>query len=162
MKASLAVIIVAGCLGVTAITLTPQSFAAGIPGQDAPIYDESANATQQISDAVAVAAQEHKHVLLQFGANWCIWCHRLHDTCATDPQVAAMLKQHYVVVLVDVNKGHNQDLVDKYGNPTRLGLPVLVVLDETGKQLTTEDSGKLEEGDHHSPAKILAFLQADS
>jgi thiol:disulfide interchange protein len=161
MKSNLTVIVAAVCLGVTAVVQPPQSFAAE-PGQDAPIYDESANATQQIGDAVAVASKEHKHVLLQFGANWCIWCHRLHNTFKSDPGVSAMLKEHYVVVLVDVNKGHNQNLVDEYGNPTRLGLPVLVVLDENGKQLTTEDSGKLEEGDHHSTAKILAFLQAES
>jgi hypothetical protein len=40
----------------------------------------------------------------------------------------------------------------------RFGLPVLVVLDAAGKALTTQDTGKLEEGDHHDPAKVLAFL----
>jgi len=35
---------------------------------------------------------------------------------------------------------------------------VLVVLDSDGKQLTTKDSGELEEGEGHSPAKITAFL----
>ena len=160
MKSNLPVIIIALCLGGAPFALAPRGFAAGA-GQDVPIYNESANATQQIDSAIAVATKEHKHVLLQFGANWCIWCHRLHHTFETDPPVAAMLKQHYVVVLVDVNKGHNQDLVSRYGDPTRLGLPVLVVLDENGKQLTTEDSSKLEEGDHHSPAKILAFLQSE-
>ena len=48
---------------------------------------------------------------------------------------------------------------EKYGNPIEHGIPVLVVLDSDGKQLTTKDSGELEEGEGHSPAKILAFLR---
>ena len=44
------------------------------------------------------------------------------------------------------------------GKPTQHGLPVIVVLDADGKTLVTQDTGKLEEGDHHDPAKVLAFL----
>ena len=35
---------------------------------------------------------------------------------------------------------------------------MIVVLDGTGRKLTTQDTGELEEGARHSPAKILAFL----
>jgi thiol:disulfide interchange protein len=122
------------------------------------IYDETCDATKQIADALRLAQKENKRVLLQFGANWCGWCHKLHKLCETDPAIAAKLKAAYVVVLVDVNKNHNRDTNDKYGNPMRLGLPALVVLDAQGKALTTQDSGKLEEGDHHDPKKVLAFL----
>ena len=123
-----------------------------------PIYDESADGTKQIADALALAGKDGKRVLLQFGANWCPWCHKLHSLFKTDKDIAARLKSDYVVVLIDVNKGRNGDVDAKYGHPTRLGLPVLVVLDADGKQLTTKDSGELEEGNHHSPVKVLAFL----
>ena len=123
-----------------------------------PIYDETADGTKQIAEALAKAKNENKRVLLQFGANWCGWCHKLHKLCETDAQIAARLKKSYVVVLIDVNKGHNAQTDQRYGNPTRFGLPVLVVLDTDGKALITQDTGELEEGDHHSPAKVLAFL----
>jgi thiol:disulfide interchange protein len=122
------------------------------------IYDESADGSQQIAEALALAGKDGKRVLLQFGANWCGWCHKLHSLCETDTDIAARLKSDYVVVLIDVNKGHNGEVDAKYGHPTRFGLPVLVVLDAEGKQLTTKDSGELEEGNHHNPAKVLAFL----
>ncbi|MCX6921648.1 MAG: thioredoxin family protein [Verrucomicrobia bacterium] len=122
------------------------------------IYDEKADGAKQISEALAVAKKENQRVLLQFGANWCGWCHKLHKLFESDAQIAAKLKQSYVVVLVDVNKGHNEDINKRYGNPTRLGLPAIVILDADGKLLTTQDSGKLEEGDHHDPKKVLAFL----
>jgi len=63
-----------------------------------------------------------------------------------------------VVVRIDVDQGHNADVNERYGKPTRFGLPALVVLDSGGKALVTQDTEQLEEGDRHSPAKVLAFL----
>ena len=67
--------------------------------------------------------------------------------------------------MIDVNKRHgparNAAVNDQYGNPVRLGLPVLVVLDADGRPLATQDTGALEKGDGtvaHDPAKVLAFL----
>jgi thioredoxin-related protein len=128
------------------------------------IYDPYIDGKILVVDALKRASADHKHVLLIFGANWCIWCHRLHDTLASDATLAQLVHQDYEVVMIDVNKRHgtarNADVDGQYGNPTKLGLPVLVVLDEKGKQLTTQDSGELENGkDGHDPAKIAAFLR---
>src|SRR3954469_22283947 len=71
------------------------------------IYDESADGSQQIADAVAIAKKENKRVLVQFGANWCGWCHLLHKLFETDKIIAATLKANYVIVRVDANEGHN-------------------------------------------------------
>jgi len=122
------------------------------------IYDESSNGVKQIADALDIARKEHKHILLQFGANYCVPCHKLHELFQTNTNIAEELKKHYVIVMIDTNKGHNKDIDAKYGHPTRFGLPAIVVLDTDGKQLTTQDTGKLEEGDHHSPEKVMAFL----
>jgi len=125
-------------------------------------YDIHADGTAQIADALGKASREHKHVILDFGANWCIWCKRLHATFEKDPAVAKALEKDFVVVMVDINTRHgearNAAVNTKYGDPIEHGIPVLVVLDSNGKQLITKDSGDLEEGDGHSPAKILAFL----
>jgi thiol:disulfide interchange protein len=131
---------------------------AGAKPARAAIYDESADGGKQVEEGLVRAKKDNKRVLLMFGANWCGWCHRLHKLFESDSQIAAKLKQDFVVVMIDVNKNHNADLNQRYGNPTRFGLPVLVVLDAEGKALTTQDTGKLEEGDHHDPAKVLAFL----
>jgi hypothetical protein len=77
----------------------------------------------------------------------------------TDPEISKLLKENYVLVLVDVDKGHNQDVVTKYQNPTRFGLPVLVVTDKDGKMLTTKDTSELEQGNAHDPLKVKAFLE---
>jgi thiol:disulfide interchange protein len=53
--------------------------AADTPTTRANIYDETADGSKQISDALNIAKREDKRVLLQFGANWCGWCHLLHE-----------------------------------------------------------------------------------
>src|SRR5258708_1402284 len=151
------VLILAGLMG--GALVSPRA----VPPADAPksslpdIYDETADANKQIADAVAQAKKENKRVLLQFGANWCGWCHKLHKLFDTDKAVGDKLKAGYVVALIDVNKGHNKDLITKY-EAQKMGLPFIVILGSDGQHLTTKNSGELEEGDHHSPQKVIAFL----
>ena len=122
------------------------------------IYDESADGSKQIDEAVAKAKTGNKRVFLQFGANWCGWCHKLHKLFASDTAINEKLKVDYVVAMIDVNKRHNADLVTKYKGE-HLGLPFIVILDANGKQLTTKNTGELEDGDHHSPEKVMSFLK---
>ena len=68
--------------------------------------------------------------------------------------------------MIDVGKRDKyQDLNEQYGNPYQHGFPVLVVLNDQGHQLTTQETGSLEkpvqEGVEkgHDPEKVLVFLQ---
>ena len=93
------------------------------------------------------------------------WCHRLSATLHENKPVAQELADNFILVLVDVNhrngKSRNDAVNEKYGNPVQFGLPVLLVLDENGRLLTTQETGALEDGGKaHDPAKVLAFLQA--
>ena len=133
------------------------------PKMGPDIYDPHADGSAQIAAALTQAKAEHKHVLLKLGANWCIWCRRLHATLADNPEVRAALGKDYVLVQVDVNQRNgtkrNAAVNEKYGNPIQHGLPVLVVLDADGKQLATQETGALEDGKSgHDPAKLTAFL----
>ncbi len=136
--------------------------AAEYPKMGEDIYDPHADAAQDVTRALAQAAVENKHVLLDFGANWCIWCHRLHTLFTSDAAIAQQLADNYVVVMIDANSRHgkarNVETDQKYGHPIANGLPVLVVLDASGEILTTQETGALEEGPAHDPAKVTAFL----
>ena len=130
------------------------------------LYDREADGNVQIEEAFKIAKAENKRVLLKFGANWCGWCHRLSKCFKTEPEIAAAWKKEgSVLVLIDVDAisdeddtQHNADVVERYGKPTKHGLPVLVVLDADGQQLHTQDTALLK-GDRHDPAKVLAFLE---
>ena len=126
------------------------------------IYDPQVDGGTLVESALQRARAGGRMVLLDFGANWCPWCHKLHSLFIADAGVRTALERDYVLVMIDVNKrkgpARNAAVDERYGNPTRYGLPVLVVLDGAGKQLATQDTGELETGDHHDPAKVLAFL----
>ena len=127
--------------------------------QRPPIYDEQADAAADVAAALARAKQENKRVLIQWGANWCGWCHLLHATFTTDKDVKQKLLYEYEVVLVDVGKGDkNQDLAARYGADLKEGLPFLTVLDGAGKALANQETGSLEQGKAHDPKKVLDFL----
>jgi thiol-disulfide isomerase/thioredoxin len=126
-----------------------------------PIYDETADAAHAVEVAIARAQVENRRVLIQWGANWCPWCHKLHETCAADENLRKELLYEYEVVLVDVGRfDKNFDLAAKYQADLKgKGLPYLTVLDSDGKVVTNQETSPLEAGDHHDPAKVLAFLQ---
>jgi thiol-disulfide isomerase/thioredoxin len=128
------------------------------------IYDNQADGNKQIAEALKKAKADNKRVLLMFGANWCGWCYKLHDLFAADAEIGKTLLYEYELVMIDVDRmadggKHNADVDERYGNPTKEGLPVLVVLDAEGKRLHVQETGSLEEGDKHDPAKVLAFLK---
>lgn len=136
------------------------------PARGPDIYDPQADGFALINAALPPAKTGNKHVLLDFGANWCPWCHLLHQIFTTDDSVRRKLATGYVLVMIDVNKrkgtARNAAVNDKYGNPTREGLPVLVVLDGEGRPLVTQETGAFEEGggvEADDPAKVLAFLE---
>lgn len=133
----------------------------GDPPEIAHPYEEGVDAQARIDAAVAASRADGKRVLLVFGANWCPWCRRLEHTLQNDARIAAELRDHFHLVHVDTGvrrSDTNAAVVTRYGNPVQLGLPVLVVLGADGSVAHTQETGALEEGDRHSPTKIIEFL----
>lgn len=124
------------------------------------IYHPEADAAQQIRTAVEEAKRSGKHVLIQVGGQWCIWCMRLHKTVAADPELTRLQNDNYVVVHLNYSaENKNEKTLAELGHPERFGFPVLVILDATGQRLHTQDSGYLEEGSFHSKAKVSKFFE---
>ena len=73
------------------VATSPKASAEAAKAGRPKIYDESLDGSKQIADALVVAKKEDKRVLLQFGANWCIWCHRLHALFRTNAAIVARL-----------------------------------------------------------------------
>jgi len=125
-----------------------------------PLYHPEADAKAEIAAAVKKAAAEHKHVLLQFGGNWCIWCLRFHDLVKGDADLTKALDDNYVAVHVNWSpEQKNEDILASLGYPQRFGFPVFVVLDAKGNRLHTENSSYLEEGNGHSKRKVMEFFK---
>jgi thioredoxin 1 len=124
----------------------------------ADLYPATANATEDIRNAILKAGAEHKNVLLVFGGNWCVDCHLL-DLYFHDPGNASLLAANYV--LVDVNIGEydrNLELARKYGIPLNRGVPALVVLDSAGHILYAQRNAEFENMRVKDASAVTAFL----
>ena len=125
---------------------------------DKQIYVPGLNAHTEIAQALKLAAQQHKRVLLVFGANWCFDCHVL-DLAFHRSDVAAVLTPNYEVVHVDVGEyDKNLDIMQQYEVPKDRGIPAIAVLDASGKLLYSQKSGEFEKARSLGPDDLLAFL----
>ncbi|MBC7966196.1 MAG: thioredoxin family protein, partial [Fuerstia sp.] len=123
-----------------------------------PIYLEEANGKALIAAALKKAQRDHKHVLIEWGGNWCGWCYKLHDVFHNDADVRPIVHEEFELVLID--SGKNGDLMREYGGKDRpFSFPHLTVLDEHGAVLTNQETGSLEEGPKHDPKLVSQFLR---
>jgi thiol-disulfide isomerase/thioredoxin len=90
------------------------------------------DARAEIARAVQAAGRDGKHLLLDFGADWCPDCRGL-DAVMKDPTVAAFLAGMFHVVRVDIGRrDRNNDLVAEYRATSGEWIPALVALDSKG------------------------------
>ncbi|MBN1144349.1 MAG: thioredoxin family protein [Bacteroidales bacterium] len=123
------------------------------------IYNPMADAKAELAASILQAKDQNKHVLVQVGGNWCPWCIRLHGFFKTEARIDSILNKDYVFVLVNYSKENkNPEALAFLGYPQRFGFPVLLVLDQNGHRLHTQDTGLLELDKGYDPEKIARFL----
>lgn len=109
------------------------------------LYKPAEDAAKGIEAAVAEAARTGKHVFVQVGGNWCIWCARFHDLVSKDNTLDSIMQANYVVYHLNYSQENtNAALLKKYRFPQRFGFPVFLVLDAKGNLIHTQNSGYLE------------------
>lgn len=143
---------------ILALVVVSVSFSQGVNKFN--LYKPAENAEQRIDESVKKAKAEGKHVLVQIGGNWCIWCARFKDFVTNDSSIDSVIKDNYVVYDLNYSEENkNEKLLAKYGYPQRFGFPVFLILDETGKLLHTQNSGYLEDGKKsYSRESVIGFL----
>ena len=107
------------------------------PVSEAPVETISTHATVEIvwesdmQSALERARNEGKPVLVNFYADWCVWCKRLETTTLKDAKVAWALQNKVVPLSLNV-EGDGKELSNEYQVD---GLPTIVVLDAGGREL---------------------------
>ena len=123
-------------------------------------YKPDEKAETEIANAVSEAKKSGKHILIQIGGNWCIWCARFHEFVTKDKQLDSLMNANYVVYHLNYSKeNYNTKLLNKYNFPQRFGFPVLLILDSEGKLLHTQNSWYLEDGKtSYEREKVKSFF----
>jgi thioredoxin-related protein len=131
----------------------------------AALYDPKADARAQVEAAVARARRDHSRVLVMFGFEGCSWWHKLHGLFEQDQEIHKLLRDEYVLVLVDIHAPHADELLKECKGALKgeeltmgVGFPFLAVFDGDGKVVTAQATGPLEKGKGHDPALVKKFL----
>ena len=128
-------------------------------GDTTKLYNPTADVTKDVAAVIAKAKKEGKHVLLQAGGNWCVWCYRYDGFVKADTALKRITDEGYVVYHLNYSpENKNLDYFKTLGFPQRFGFPVFIVLDEKGNRLHTQDSGLLEKGKTYDADKVKNFL----
>ncbi len=123
------------------------------------IYDPSINAVNQIHQAIDLADSNCKHVLIQIGGDWCPWCIKLHNFIIEHKAIDSLIQADFVFIHVNYSKENkNPEAMQLLNFPQRFGFPVLVVLDQSGKRIHTQNTACLEENDTYNEKEIFGFL----
>lgn len=123
------------------------------------LYNPADDAQKEIESAVKKAKESGKHVMLQIGGNWCVWCARFNDFVTNDQSLDSLLQANYVVYHLNYSKENkNFDILKRYSFPQRFGFPVFLVLNEKGELLHTQNSWYLEAGKGYDKEKVSAFF----
>ncbi len=122
------------------------------------IYPPVSQAHTDLVAGLKTAAQSHKHVILDFGGDWCGDCQVL-DIYFHDSGNRPILNANYV--LIHINVGHRDEnlaIAERYGVDLAKGVPALAVLDEHGRLLYSQRTGEFAPMHRLDPVVVTSFL----
>jgi thioredoxin 1 len=124
-----------------------------------PMYNETADAKAEISQALAQAATTGVPVLVIFGANWCGDC-KILDMAIKQGASAPLVAKEFKVVKVNVGRfDHNVDIAQSYGVPLKNGIPAVVVLSTKNQVLYITREGELADARNMGENGIYEFFK---
>jgi hypothetical protein len=121
-------------------------------------YDPKRDPAADLRAAVREAKGSGKRILLEVGGEWCGWCHVLQDLIDGDKEIAAELRNGFVLVKVNWSpENENARFLSAY--PPIYGYPHFFVLASDGTYLRSQPVDAFSKGNSYDRGKLLAFLK---
>jgi uncharacterized protein YyaL (SSP411 family) len=137
---------------------------AGISGEisDLPIYsriyDSSRNPNADGRDALKLAKETQRKVLIEVGGDWCSWCHVLDRFIKNNPDVEKRLHEMFVVLKVNISEANdNAEFMSAF--PAAKGYPHMYITDSKGTILYSQDTSYFRENKKYSRQRFMAFFE---
>jgi thiol:disulfide interchange protein len=123
------------------------------------LYKPQENAEKALDDVIDRAQENNKHVFVQIGGNWCVWCARFNDFTTSDSSIDSTIRANFEVYHLNYSPDNrNNELMERYKFPQRFGFPVFLILNSKGDLIHTQSSWFLESGKSYDKEKVLAFF----
>ncbi|TGM64285.1 thioredoxin family protein [Leptospira meyeri] len=112
----------------------------------------------QYQESLVEAKNLNRKLIVVFGADWCPDCKAL-DEIFKEPEPKTLLKENFILFKVDVGRfDKNLSLNEKLGDPIQNGIPALVVIEPTGKILTSTKGGEFSNASKMTKEQVLEYL----
>ena len=123
------------------------------------VYDPARDPAQDLKQAILIAQNENKRIMLELGGDWCIWCKFMDEFYKTHKDILGFRAENYVLVKINVSEENmNKEFLSQF--PAAAGYPHIYILDGEGTFLHSQDTVELEDGaDSYVPEVFMAFLQ---
>jgi len=123
------------------------------------VYDPARDPAEDMKQAIVIAQNENKRIMLELGGNWCIWCKYMDDFYATHSEILQYRVENYVLVKINVSEENmNEEFLSQY--PEAAGYPHIYILNADGTFLHSQNTAELEDGaDSYVPEVFMTFLQ---
>jgi len=132
------------------------SQAAGLPAYSLG-YDPARDPFSDGRDALQLARETDRMVLIEVGGDWCSWCHILDRFLNRHPIIRTKLHKRFVVLKVNVDdSNHNAVFLSVF--PPALGYPHLYVTSNDGAIVHSQDTAEFLQNEKYSQQRVLGFL----
>ena len=113
---------------------------------------------KDLQSASARAIRENKNILVELGADWCVWCHRLERFICEHHDLLHLRTNHFVHmrVFTGAEGVFNMDITSKF--PPFDGIPNYFIYDPYSELLHSQDTELLELGESYDYGKVLEFF----
>lgn len=128
-----------------------------VPQKYKNVYPQPSQADRDVQQAMKLAAQQHKRVILDFGTDQCAECQVLAGFWTTTTNQAQVAERF---LLVHINVGPKSDqnvgLGHRFQAEVKYGIPIVVVTESDGK--IVEVTKEFERAHNESAEDLTAFL----
>jgi thiol:disulfide interchange protein len=122
-----------------------------------PFFDADRDPYLDLQTARARALRERKNILIELGADWCVWCERLETFIQSHPELHLLRSHLYVHVRIHAGDGETFSEVCKL-LPAFESVPHYFVFRAQGQFLHSQETSSLEDGDSYDYEKVWEFL----
>ena len=123
------------------------------------VYDPDRNPAEDLKQAILIAQDQNKRIMLELGGDWCIWCKYMDEFYAAHADLLQLRADNYILVKVNVSdQNMNEGFLSQF--PAAAGYPHIYILESDGTFLHSQDTVELEDGGQSYVLEVfMAFLQ---
>jgi thiol:disulfide interchange protein len=123
------------------------------------LFDPNLDSTQELLRAISRARLGRKNILIEVGADWCVWCHRLEHFIISNPELHMLRSQNYIHLRLF--SGDGGELPAVFNRlPAFDGIPHFFVYDFGGNLIHSQNTDEFEVGETYDYNRVWEFLAA--